>query len=124
MNKAYLIGAFSTRFAKRPDDSVKTLTREVLAGVLHDAGDLDSAALESCWFGNCGMWLDGQGSIRGQVALSSLVSEGLFPERVPVTNVEGGCASGSLALNGAWKDVLAGVADISIAIGVEKTFWR
>jgi len=123
MNKAYLIGAFSTRFAKRPDDSVKTLTREVLAGVLHDAGDLDSAALESCWFGNCGMWLDGQGSIRGQVALSSLVSEGLFPERVPVTNVEGGCASGSLALNGAWKDVLAGVADISIAIGVEKTFY-
>lgn len=123
MNKAYLIGAFSTRFAKRPDDSVKALTREVLAGVLRDAGDLDSGELESCWFGNCGMWLDGQGSVRGQVALSPLVGEGLFPERVPVTNVEGGCASGSLALNGAWKDVLAGVADISIAIGVEKTFY-
>lgn len=123
MNNAYIIGAFSTQFGKRPKDSVKTLTREVVLGVLKDAGGLDGARIDSGWFGNCGMWLEGQGSIRGQVCLSPLVGEGLFPERVPVTNVEGGCASGSLALNGAWKDVVSGSADISIAIGVEKTFY-
>ena len=123
MNKAYIIGAVSTQFGKRPEDSVKALTREVVLGVLEDAGGFEGSRIESGWFGNCGMWLDGQGSIRGQVCLSPLVAEGLFPERVPVTNVEGGCASGSLALNGAWKDVVSGSADISIAIGVEKTFY-
>lgn len=123
MNNAYIIGAFSTHFGKRPEDSVKALTREVVLGVLRDAGGLEAARIESGWFGNCGMWLEGQGSIRGQVCLSPLVGEGLFPERVPVTNVEGGCASGSLALNGAWKDVVSGSTDISIAIGVEKTFY-
>jgi acetyl-CoA acetyltransferase len=123
VNKAYIIGAVSTQFGKRPEDSVKALTREVVLGVLEDAGGFEGSRIESGWFGNCGMWLDGQGSIRGQVCLSPLVAEGLFPERVPVTNVEGGCASGSLALNGAWKDVVSGSADISIAIGVEKTFY-
>lgn len=123
MNKAYIIGAVSTQFGKRPEDSVKALTREVVLGVLEDAGGFEGSRIESGWFGNCGMWLDGQSSIRGQVCLSPLVAEGLFPERVPVTNVEGGCASGSLALNGAWKDVVSGSADISIAIGVEKTFY-
>jgi acetyl-CoA acetyltransferase len=37
-------------------------------------------------------------------------------------NVEGGCASASMALHGAWKDVLAGQSRLSLAIGVEKTY--
>ena len=37
-------------------------------------------------------------------------------------NVEGGCATASMALHGAWKDILSGEADFSLAIGVEKTF--
>jgi acetyl-CoA acetyltransferase len=69
------------------------------------------------------MWTENQGSIRGQVCLTPLVREGRFPERIPVTNVEGGCATASLALNGAWKDILAGQADVSLAMGVEKTFY-
>ena len=91
--------------------------------MLADSGLPDGLAIDSAWFGNCGMWLDGQGSIRGQVCLSPLVADGLFPERVPVTNVEGGCASGSLAFNGAWKDIVSGSAEVSLALGVEKTFF-
>ena len=64
----------------------------------------------------------GQGNIRGQVCFTPLVREGLFPERVGMTNVEEGCATASMALHGAWKDVLSGTADLSLAIGVEKTF--
>lgn len=123
MSDVYLIGAFSSVFSKRSDDSVKDLTREAYSGVLSDAGLIDSSDIESCWFGNCGMWVEEQGSIRGQVCLTPLVREGLFPERVPVINVEGGCATASLALNGAWKDIAAGTVDMVLALGVEKTFY-
>ena len=123
LSEVYLVGAFSTVFGKRAGDSVKDLTREVFLGLLNDAGLDEGCDIESCWFGNCGMWIENQGSIRGQVCLTPLVREGLFPERVPVINVEGGCATASLALNGAWKDIAAGIADFAIALGVEKTFY-
>lgn len=123
MKDVYIIGSYSTAFGRRPQDSVKDLTREAFDGVLADAGLDDPERIESSWFGNCGMWTDDQGSIRGQVCLTPLVREGRFPERIPLTNVEGGCATASLALNGAWKDVLSGQTGMSIAFGVEKTFF-
>jgi acetyl-CoA acetyltransferase len=123
VSDVYLVGTFSTAFGKRPDHTVKDLTREAYLGVLADAGFADGGSIESCWFGNCGMWVEEQGSIRGQVCLTPLVREGLFPERVPVVNVEGGCATASMALNGAWKDIAAGTADTVLALGVEKTFY-
>ena len=118
----YIIGTSCTRFGKRPDSSFKDLTREAFMGVVADAKLDDGHRIDSVWFSNCGMGTFGQRNIRGQVCLTPLVREGLFPQRVPVVNVEGGCASGSMALNGAWKDVLAGTSDLALAIGVEKTF--
>ena len=123
MSDVYLVGVYSTAFGKHPDKSVKALTREAYTGVLADAGLDDGGRIDSCWFGNCGMWVEEQGSIRGQVCLTPLVREGLFPERVPVINVEGGCATASLALNGAWKDIAAGVCDMVLALGVERTYY-
>jgi len=123
VSDVYLVGTFSTAFGKRPDQTVKDLAREAYLGVLADAGLAEGGSIESCWFGNCGMWVEEQGSIRGQVCLTPLVREGLFPERVPVVNVEGGCATASMALNGAWKDIAAGTADTVLALGVEKTFY-
>lgn len=123
MEDIYIIGTSSTRFQKWPDKSYKDLTREAYLEVLQDAGLDDGGPIESAWFGNCGMWTDQQGSIRGQVCFTPLVREGLFPERVPMINVEGGCATASMALNGAWKDIASGQADVSLAIGVEKTFF-
>ncbi len=123
MIDVYIVGAFCTQFGKRPDTSVKALTREAYLGALADAGMADGGGIESAWFGNCGMWTEGQGSIRGQVCMTPLVQEGLFPERAPLINVEGGCATASLSLQGAWKDILSGQADMCVALGVEKTFY-
>ena len=64
----------------------------------------------------------GQSNIRGQVCFTPLVQEKLFPERVPIINVEGACATASMALHGAWKDVLSGQCEVSLAVGVEKTY--
>lgn len=123
MPRVYIVGAHSTAFGRRGDDSLKDLTREAFAGVMRDAALEDSGRIDTAWFGNCGMWVDGQGSIRGQVCLTPLVRDGSFPQRIPVTNVEAGCATASLALIGAWKDIASGTADVSVAFGVEKTWY-
>jgi len=123
MTDAYIVGTYCTSFGKHPNLSVKDLTREAYLGALADAGLADGGAIESAWFGNCGMWTEGQGSIRGQVCMTPLVREGLFPERVPLINVEGGCATASMSLQGAWKDILSGQAEMCVALGVEKTFY-
>ena len=123
MAEAYIIGSYSTAFGRQPNRSLKELTREAYLGVIGDAGLGHGNEIEVAWFGNCGMWTEGQGSIRGQVCFTPLVREGLFPERVPIINVEGGCATASLALHGAWKDILSGQSQLSLAIGVERTFF-
>ena len=122
MSDVYIVGTACTAFGKRADSSFHDLVREAYTEVLADAGlgAGDAALIEQAWFGNCGLGQWGQGGIRGQVCFTPLVEEGLFPERVPMINVEGGCATASFAFHGAWKDVLAGQAQVSLAIGVEK----
>ncbi|MEI7446323.1 MAG: thiolase family protein [Burkholderiales bacterium] len=124
MSDVFVIGVSCTAFGRRPEASFKDLTREAVEAVLADAGLDDGGRIESAWFGNCGMDRWGQSNIRGQVCMVPLVREGRFPERVPVTNVEGGCATASMAFQGAWKDVLSGQAGMSLALGVEKTFFQ
>jgi acetyl-CoA acetyltransferase len=123
MEDVFVIGTSCTPFGKHADRSFKDLTRQAYLDVLQDAGLADGGAIAQAWFGNCGMGSFGQRNIRGQVCLTPLVREGLFPERVPVINVEGGCATASMAFHGAWKDILSGQAELSLAIGVEKTFF-
>jgi acetyl-CoA acetyltransferase len=122
VSDAWIIGSYSTAFGRRPRDSVKALTAEAVTGALKDAGMDDGLAIEASWFGNCGMWVDRQGGIRGQVCLTPLVRQGLFSERTPITNVEGGCATAALALHGASLAIRSGDYDLTLALGVEKTY--
>jgi len=117
---AYLIGSSCTAFGKFPERSFQDLTRAAYLEVLADAGLADGAPIEQAWFGNCGMGAWGQGGIRGQVCFTPLIEDGRFPARVPIVNVESGCATAAQALHGAWKDILSGEAEVSLAIGVEK----
>ena len=122
MTNAFIVGVACTTFGKRPGSSFKDLTREVYSELLADAGLLDGEQIEQAWFGNCGMGSWGQRNIRGQVCFTPLVRDGLFPERVGMINVEGGCATASMAFQGAVRDVVSGHTQVSLAIGVEKTF--
>lgn len=118
----YIIGTYSTPFRRWPDKSFKALTREVYIGAIQDAGLDDPQAIEAAWFGNCVMHYWGQPMVRGNIAFIPLVRDGLFRDRAPVINVEGACATGSLALSGAYKEIRAGDADITVAVGVEKLY--
>jgi acetyl-CoA acyltransferase len=117
MRDTFVVGIHTTKFGKYPDKSIKDLTAEAIAGVLADAA-LSKDAIQSVFFANSGWGLQSyQHCIRGQVALRPL---GI--ESIPITNVENACAGGSTAFHGAWKDVMSGVSDVSLAIGAEKTY--
>ncbi|MBM3645473.1 MAG: thiolase family protein [Alphaproteobacteria bacterium] len=122
MRDVYLVGAYTTTFKKHPGRDFADLAREAYLGTLADVGLKDGRDIETGWLGNCGMGFWGQNSIRGQALFQPLVEEGLFPERVPMFNVENACATASTAFMGAWKDVLAGTHELSFAIGIEKLF--
>jgi acetyl-CoA acetyltransferase len=122
VREVYIIGAYSTAFGKRPNDGFKELTREAYLGALADAEMSDGADIGFAYFGNCAMHRVKQTSIRGQVCFTPLVREGLFPERIPIINVENACATSSSAIHSAVKDIKSGENELVLAIGVEKLF--
>ncbi|WP_137894250.1 MULTISPECIES: thiolase family protein [Comamonadaceae] len=122
MQDVYIVGAYTTPFKRHIDKSIRDLSREAYMGVLADAGMAKGDGIEFAWFGNCMADYWGQAVVRGQISFVPLVQEGLFPDRVPMINVEGGCATASMAFHGAWKDILSGQSDLSLAIGVEKLY--
>ena len=119
---AWIIGVGATRFQRWPQETHHALATSALSEALEDAGLEDGHGIAAVWFGNCGMHHWGQANIRGQVALDPLISDGLLPAGVPITNVEAGCATGSLALHDAVAAVQSGRVTAALAIGVEKTF--
>ena len=107
-----------TRFGKRPDQSVKSLTAEAVTAALADAGAA-VGDIEAAWFSNTRQpMLEGQNTVRGQIALRPLGLTG-----IPVVNVENACASGSTALLSAIHWIKAGAGDIALIVGVEKMVW-
>jgi len=111
----FLAGVSMTAFGKRPDDSVKALSAEAVTAALSDAG-ATLADIEAAWFSNTRQpMLEGQNTVRGQIALRPLGLTG-----IPVVNVENACASGSTALLQAIHWLRAGAGDIALVVGVEK----
>ncbi|MFX1279578.1 MAG: thiolase family protein [Promethearchaeota archaeon] len=116
-DKVYVYSVGMTKFGKFLDKSIKNLTREALKSLQED-NNFDLKNIEAAWFSNTGWGMtDFQHSIRGQVALTP---NGV--DKVPITNVENACASGSTAFNGAWTAIKAGVVDCALAIGTEKVY--
>ncbi|MDQ8028382.1 MAG: thiolase family protein [Brevundimonas sp.] len=112
---AFLAGVSMTAFGKRPGDSVKALTAEAVTAALSDAG-ATLTDIEAAWFSNTRQpMLEGQNTVRGQIALRPLGLTG-----IPVVNVENACASGSTALLQALHWIRAGAGDIALVVGVEK----
>lgn len=122
MKSAYILSTFSTPVKKWGEKTHRDLVREAYLGVLADAGMENGDLIESVWSGNAMLPSWGQNMIRGQVCLTPLIREGLLPERLPFFNVEGGCATASLAFQGAWRDVCAGLSQVALAIGFEKVY--
>lgn len=120
MSKAvYIVGASITPFGKRLEDTVKTLTTQAVSAALKDAG-LEKNAIQAAWFSNTRQpMLEGQNTIRGQIALRAAGIEG-----IPIVNVENACASGSTATQQAMTAIRAGMVDIALVVGAEKMVYQ
>jgi len=120
MSAAWILGTASTVFQKWPEQSFRDLAEAAVTEALADAS-IDGTPIEHAVFGNCAMGAHGQDNIRGQVALTAMMRDGRLPARLPIVNVEAGCATGSAAFHAAVQAVRAGDVDVALAIGVEKT---
>ncbi len=111
----YIIGAGMTPFGRHLDQSLKQLAAAAVQEALHDA-QLERSAIEEIHFGNCVQgYMEGQHMIRGH---SIFLEQGF--QGIPVFNLESGCASGSMAFHNAVRALLAGQADVVMAVGAEK----
>lgn len=113
-----MIGVGHIKFGKNYDKTVKSMTGESLGLALKDC-ELQKNDIQAAWFSNAGWSIEFQHNIRGQVALSA---NGL--DKIPITNVENACASGSTAFQGAWTAIKAGLYDCTLAIGTEKMYFE
>lgn len=118
-DRVYIIGVGMTPIVKMNGGTYEHLCSTALAEAMADAGlcpESDQGAFGAVWYGNCAQGLfTSQHSIRGQVVLRRLGFMGR-----PVINVENACATGSTALHQAIHFILAGGAELALAVAVEK----
>lgn len=104
-----------TPFGRHLEKSIKQLAAAAVDEALADAG-IDRQKIQEIHYGNCVQgYMDGQHMIRGQTIFLEQGFQG-----IPIFNLESGCASGSIAFNQAVRSLLAGQADIVMAVGAEK----
>lgn len=117
MRDVYVVAIGMIPFGRYPDKGIKDLTCMVVEDLRADS-PVPLDRIEAAWMSNSGWGMaTGQHCIRGQVALGAA---GI--DQIPIMNVENACAGGSSAFHGAWMGVAAGVHDVALAIGAEKTF--
>lgn len=117
MENIYIVGVGMTPFGRHLDKSMKQLTAWAVEDALKDA-NCDRKHVQAAFFGNCTQGhFEGQHMIRGHVALLPLGFDG-----IPIYNLEGACASSSVAFNLAVTHLRAGAADVALAVGTEKMF--
>jgi acetyl-CoA acetyltransferase len=112
-----IIGVGMHKFGKFIDKGLKELTRISVWNAIRDAG-IEPQSIEAAYFSNvlAGL-ITGQEAIRGHVFLR----EAGF-EHIPIVNVEGACASGTIALREALLAVASGLYDVVLAVGAEKLY--
>lgn len=112
-----VVGVGMHKFGKFLEKGLKELTRVAVWNAIHDSG-INPDRIQAVYFANvlAGL-ITGQEGIRGHVCLREAGFEG-----VPIVNVEGACASGTIALREATLAVAAGACDVALAVGAEKLY--
>jgi acetyl-CoA C-acetyltransferase len=117
MAEAYIVSALRTAVGRKKGalagEHPADLGAHILKAVVADAG-IDPGAVDDVVFG-C---LDTIGSQAGDIARTAWLAAGL-PEEVPGVTVDRQCGSSQQAVHFAAQAVMAGVADLVIAGGVQ-----
>ncbi|MFH1222041.1 MAG: thiolase domain-containing protein [Candidatus Micrarchaeota archaeon] len=114
MRRVAIIGVGMTKFGEHWEKGYRELVVEAGVKAIEDAG----VAGEKIDAGFVGTMASGR--LIGQEHVGALIADYMGLNPIPVTRIEGACASGSLALRQAYTAVASGLIDIAVAGGVEK----
>src|SRR4030042_224305 len=107
-NKVAIIGMGCIKFGENWEQSIDDMMIDAVYEAYEDAG-VGPEDIQAGWLGN--VW-------SGETA--QIAASPLKLGYIPFTHVENACATGSEALRGACYAGAAGVADMALAVGVEK----
>jgi acetyl-CoA acetyltransferase len=110
MTEVWIVGASMTRFGRFPDLDLMDLASDAALSALRDA-DASMADIGVLTMGN----VYEAGSNNGQRLQKQIGQTG-----VPVYNVVNACATGATAVRVAMLSLLAGEAEVGLAVGVEQ----
>lgn len=122
MKDIYIVGIYATPVSKYTDVTFHELTRRAYVGALNDAGLENGDEIDACYFSNYMSDFYGQNMCRGNNFCIPLINDGLMKRHMPIFNHENGCGSATVAVNSAWKHILAGQSEMAVAVGVEKMY--
>ena len=114
MRKVAIIGVGMTRFGEHWERGFRNLVIEAGVKAVEDA-HLQGNELSAGYVGTMA-----SGSLIGQEHIGALLADYMGLNPIPITRVEGACASGSLALRQGFMAVASGMHDIVVVGGVEK----
>jgi len=109
MREVAVIGVGMHPFGRFTDKSIADMSREATVRALEDA-DVRWKDIQAAYVGHLY-----QGLVFGQRMLSEIGYSG-----IPIVNVEGACASGSIAFRECYYGVALGRWDVCLALGAEK----
>jgi acetyl-CoA C-acetyltransferase len=114
MRKVAIIGAGMTAFGEHWEQGFRDLVVEAGLRAIVDAG-ISGDRIDAGYVGTMA-----SGRLIGQEHIGALIADYMGLNPIPVTRVEGACASGGLALRQGFMAVASGIHDIVVVGGVEK----
>jgi acetyl-CoA C-acetyltransferase len=114
MRNVAIIGAGMTKFGEDWERGFRELVTEAGVRALEDA-KISGDEISAGYVGTMA-----SGSLVGQEHAGALISDYMGLNPIPITRVEGACASGSLALRQGILAVASGLHDVVVVGGVEK----
>lgn len=114
MRGVSIIGCGMTRFGEHWESGFRDLVVEAGVKALADAG-IGGEKIDAGYVGTMA-----SGRLIGQEHIGALLADYMGLNPIPITRVEGACASGSLALRQGTMAVASGMHDIVVVGGVEK----
>ncbi len=114
MRSVAIIGAGMTKFGEDWERGFRELVTEAGVRALEDA-KISGDEISAGYVGTMA-----SGSLVGQEHTGALISDYMGLNPIPITRVEGACASGSLALRQGILAVSSGLHDVVVVGGVEK----
>jgi acetyl-CoA C-acetyltransferase len=114
MRRVAIIGAGMTNFGENWEQGFRDLVVEAGIRALDDAG-ISGDRIDAGYIGTMA-----SGRLVGQEHIGGLLADYMGLNPIPITRVEGACASGALALRQGFMAVASGMQDIVVVGGVEK----